>query len=150
MVCDEEAITQRLCNASSYGEFLVSSGDSHSSIFTTAIHLNKSEESALYKVDNTGYYCVSILPANRDNESISTFDATIEWRNPYGNLPAGDYPKLLVRSSASRRTRKDINWRMAPLYVCSFMASFPWFILLSVYFGVFNLSVIGVIFFLCR
>ncbi|KAJ8655827.1 hypothetical protein O0I10_008491 [Lichtheimia ornata] len=95
VVCDEEAITQRLCNASSYGEFLVSSGDSHSSIFTTAIHLNKSEESALYKVDNTGYYCVSILPANRDNESISTFDATIEWRNPYGNLPAGDYPKLL-------------------------------------------------------
>ena len=97
MVCDEEAITQRLCNASSYGEFLVSSQGNDTSIFTAAVHLNKSKESALYKVDNTGYYCVSILPANRDNESISTFDAWIEWKNPYGSLPAGDYPKLLVR-----------------------------------------------------
>lgn len=49
-------------------------------------------EMAVYKVEKTGYYCVALVPAG-DN---SVFEAWVEWRFPYGELPAGDYPKLLV------------------------------------------------------
>lgn len=49
-------------------------------------------EMALYKVEKTGYYCVALVPAGNG----SVFEAWVEWRFPYGELPAGDYPKLLV------------------------------------------------------
>lgn len=48
---------------------------------------------ALYKVEKTGYYCVAMVPAGNG----STFEAFVEWKFPYGELPATDYPKLLVR-----------------------------------------------------
>ncbi|KAI7853219.1 lung seven transmembrane receptor-domain-containing protein, partial [Circinella umbellata] len=83
------------------GNFIVPQDDQEeSSIFTHAFDLKKSEETkdpeiALYKVENTGYYCVAILPANLENDTTAYFDSWIEWREPYGNLPASDYPKLL-------------------------------------------------------
>lgn len=49
-------------------------------------------EMAVYKVEKTGYYCVALIPTGKD----SKFEAWVEWRYPYGELPAGDYPKLLV------------------------------------------------------
>lgn len=49
-------------------------------------------EMALYKVEKTGYYCVAMVPAGNG----STFEAFVEWKFPYGELPAIDYPKLLV------------------------------------------------------
>lgn len=52
-------------------------------------------EMALYKVDYTGYYCVALVPAGNDNSTW--FEAWVEWKFPYGELPAVDYPKLLVR-----------------------------------------------------
>ncbi|KAI9313110.1 lung seven transmembrane receptor-domain-containing protein [Dichotomocladium elegans] len=97
--CDDEAIAQKLCDASSYGQFLINNVDENTSIFTTAIDFSKTptseNEGALYKVNETGYYCVTIIPANLENETLSSFDAWVEWKNPYGNLPAADYPKLL-------------------------------------------------------
>jgi len=51
-------------------------------------------EMALYKVDYTGYYCVALVPAGNDNSTW--FEAWVEWKFPYGELPAVDYPKLLV------------------------------------------------------
>lgn len=50
-------------------------------------------EMALYKVEQTGYYCVALIHAGND----SSFEAWVEWKFPYGELPAVDYPKLLVR-----------------------------------------------------
>ncbi|CAO3614724.1 unnamed protein product [Mucor hiemalis] len=47
---------------------------------------------ALYKVEKTGYYCVAMVPAGNG----STFEAFVEWKFPYGELPAIDYPKLLL------------------------------------------------------
>lgn len=52
-------------------------------------------EMALYKVENTGYYCVALVPAGNDNGTW--FEAWVEWKFPYGELPAVDYPKLLVK-----------------------------------------------------
>ena len=43
-----------------------------------------------YIVQETGYYCIVVFPAVFDN----AFDATLEFKNPYGLLPATDYPKL--------------------------------------------------------
>ncbi|KAI9264356.1 lung seven transmembrane receptor-domain-containing protein, partial [Phascolomyces articulosus] len=83
------------------GNFIVpQDGQEENSIFTHAFDLKKSEETtdpeiALYKVEETGYYCVAILPANLENDTTAYFDSWIEWRLPYGNLPASDYPKLL-------------------------------------------------------
>lgn len=52
---------------------------------------------ALYKVEKTGYYCVAMVPAGNG----STFEAFVEWKHPYGELPATDYPKLLVRNKSN-------------------------------------------------
>ncbi|KAL1936295.1 hypothetical protein VTP01DRAFT_429 [Rhizomucor pusillus] len=99
-VCDENAISQHLCDTSQYGGFIVPHNETDkSSIFTQTYNLNSSESAepaiTLYKVENTGYYCVAMLPATLDQDITTYFDAWIEWRHPYGNLPAADYPKLL-------------------------------------------------------
>lgn len=58
---------------------------------------NTLEKAALYKVENTGYYCVALIPTTLNTGANNTyFEAWIEWKFPYGELPAVDYPKLLV------------------------------------------------------
>lgn len=101
-ICDDYAVDNHICDAVDYGTFIVKQDpNDNSSIFTTAFSLKKNEtanpEIVLYKVDYTGYYCVAIIHANLEPEEGDRFDAWIEWRLPYGNLPASDYPKLLVR-----------------------------------------------------
>lgn len=49
-----------------------------------------------YEVNKSGYYCAAAVPVP-SNLSDQFFTVTVEWRNPYGNLPAADYPKLPVR-----------------------------------------------------
>ena len=44
-----------------------------------------------YSVNETGYYCALAL------SEYSEFIATAEFINPYGQLPAWEYPKLIVR-----------------------------------------------------
>ncbi|KAI8145872.1 lung seven transmembrane receptor-domain-containing protein [Fennellomyces sp. T-0311] len=89
-----------MCDEKQKGGFIVPQDDeTKSSIFTHAFDLKKAEggdpEIALYKVESTGYYCVALLPVNTEDETASYFDSWIEWKLPYGNLPASDYPKLL-------------------------------------------------------
>ena len=101
-ICDDYAVDNHICDAVDYGTFIIKQDpNDNSSIFTTAFSLKKNEtanpEIVLYKVDSTGYYCVAIIHANLEPEEGDRFDAWIEWRLPYGNLPASDYPKLLVR-----------------------------------------------------
>ncbi|KAI9474869.1 lung seven transmembrane receptor-domain-containing protein [Zychaea mexicana] len=89
-----------MCDQSQRGSFIVPQDEENkSSIFTHAFDLRKSDtadpEIALYKVEETGYYCVAILPSNPGNGTAAYFDSWIEMKMPYGNLPASDYPKLL-------------------------------------------------------
>ncbi|KAI9320583.1 lung seven transmembrane receptor-domain-containing protein [Dichotomocladium elegans] len=104
-VCDERALAAKLCTLSQYGNFIVPHNTTGTSIYSTALDLKKNEtapaEIALYKVEYTGYYCVAIIPANLENNTSYYFDAFIEWRLPYGNLPATDYPKLLFYGAFS-------------------------------------------------
>lgn len=85
-----------------YGNFIVPQDDNGStSIFTASFNLTNGTETsdseiALYKVNETGYYCVAIMSTDLKNDPNEYFGSWIEWRMPYGNLPAADYPKLLV------------------------------------------------------
>ncbi|KAI9347064.1 lung seven transmembrane receptor-domain-containing protein, partial [Pilaira anomala] len=63
------------------------------SVLTSTVSMTgNATEMALYKVDKTGYYCVALVPVGNN----SSFEAWVEWSHPYGELPAGDYPKLLL------------------------------------------------------
>ena len=91
------AVSSKLCSTSQIGQFLTTipqDQQNTTSILTSSITLTGNRtEMALYKVERTGYYCVAMVPAG----NASTFEAWVEWRFPYGELPAVDYPKLLVR-----------------------------------------------------
>ncbi|CAO3650781.1 unnamed protein product [Cunninghamella blakesleeana] len=98
-VCDEAAIKKQLCKKEQEGQFITNvPANQTTSILTANIPLNNSlEKAALYKVENTGYYCVAILPTTLNtSDNITYFEAWVEWKYPYGELPAVDYPKLLL------------------------------------------------------
>ncbi|KAI8065346.1 lung seven transmembrane receptor-domain-containing protein [Gilbertella persicaria] len=97
-VCDQLAVSHKLCKSSEIGQFITnipSDQANSTSILTSTINMTGNQtEMALYKVDYTGYYCVALVPAGGQNETY--FEAWVEWRFPYGELPATDYPKLLL------------------------------------------------------
>ncbi|KAL9547696.1 hypothetical protein MBANPS3_006041 [Mucor bainieri] len=97
-VCDELAVSHKLCSSSEIGQFITnlpSDKKNSSSIMTSTFTMTGNQtEMALYKVDSTGYYCVALVPAGNDNGTW--FEAWVEWKFPYGELPAVDYPKLLL------------------------------------------------------
>lgn len=57
-------------------------------ISTQAIHL-KDASPIKYDIKNTGYYCVLT-----DKYTAGTYEAVVEFRNAYGELPATQIPKL--------------------------------------------------------
>lgn len=58
-------------------------------IYTQAVHLKQSPEPINYPVKKTGYYCIG-TSAFTGND----YDAVVEFRNAYGELPASQIPKL--------------------------------------------------------
>jgi hypothetical protein len=101
-VCDQLAVSHKLCKTSEIGQFITNlpaDKKNSSSILTSSMLMTGNQaEMALYKVDYTGYYCVALVPAAGKEDNGTYFEAWVEWRFPYGELPAADYPKLLVRS----------------------------------------------------
>lgn len=98
-ICDEQAIKQHLCTEAQKGQFIIqpSSSNATNSILTDVIALNYTlEKAALYPVEKTGYYCVALIPSTSASSNTSYFEAWVEWKFPYGELPAVDYPKLVV------------------------------------------------------
>ncbi|KAI8337374.1 lung seven transmembrane receptor-domain-containing protein [Choanephora cucurbitarum] len=97
-VCDQSAVSHKLCKSSEIGQFLTnvpSDQVNSTSIFTPTFEMGgNNTEMALYKINYTGYYCVALVPAGNSNST--RFEAWVEWRFPYGELPATDYPKLLL------------------------------------------------------
>lgn len=90
------AVSHKLCKSSQLDQFITSVPADQvntTSILTSTIAMTgNATEMALYKVDKTGYYCVALVPVGNN----STFEAWVNWSHSYGELPAGDYPKLLV------------------------------------------------------
>ncbi|KAI8078871.1 lung seven transmembrane receptor-domain-containing protein [Halteromyces radiatus] len=98
-ICDEQTIRQNLCTKEQEGQFIIRvPANQTTSILTDTIPLNHTiEKAALYKVEKTGYYCVALIPTTSPGSENSTyFEAWVEWKFPYGELPAVDYPKLVL------------------------------------------------------
>ncbi|CAG8724819.1 4007_t:CDS:10, partial [Dentiscutata erythropus] len=89
-ICDQNAIAAKYCPQSQLGGFIVNTNQT-SSIVTYTFNATKNGQSFTYTINRTGYYCVAALPSPI---SDMKFLVTVDWKNPYGELPAMDYPKL--------------------------------------------------------
>ncbi|CAG8775940.1 4589_t:CDS:2, partial [Racocetra persica] len=89
-ICDQNAIAAKYCPQSQLGGFIVTTNKT-SSIVTHVFNSTKGGQSFTYTINRTGYYCVAALPSPISDQQ---FIVTVGWKNPYGELPALDYPKL--------------------------------------------------------
>ncbi|CAN8097273.1 unnamed protein product [Discula destructiva] len=90
-ICQDQYVQDGLCAANDIGEFILSPNATDMSknlIFTEAVHLNDSKPYN-YGIKNTGYYCVLT-----DKFTATEYEAVVEFRNAYGELPAAQIPKL--------------------------------------------------------
>ncbi|KAG9305155.1 hypothetical protein G9A89_010663 [Geosiphon pyriformis] len=83
-ICDKSAVESKCCEEKQLGNFIV---EKDSNIETYRYPDNSFFK---YEVKKTGYYCVNAISIN----GIGRFTAILDWRNPYGELPGNDYPKL--------------------------------------------------------
>lgn len=84
-------IKQGVCNATHKGEFVLAANATEKSsllILSKAVHLNNPTP-INYPIKKTGYYCVLTEGFN-----IDKYNAVVEFRNAYGELPATQIPKL--------------------------------------------------------
>ncbi|KAI9671443.1 MAG: hypothetical protein M1831_004352 [Alyxoria varia] len=85
--CDKAAIKANNCK--DYGTYIVPSNSSD--IETQAIHIGKEKRAPLkYNIQKTGYYCIM---TEAMDESVP-YQAVVEFRNAYGELPGAQIPKL--------------------------------------------------------
>jgi hypothetical protein len=90
-ICVQEYVDAGYCNQADIGRFLVSPNATEQSvnvIFTKAMHL-KDSAPVKYPITRTGYFCVVTEKFGADS-----YEAIVEFRNAYGELPAGQIPKL--------------------------------------------------------
>ncbi|KAF7731569.1 hypothetical protein EC973_009333 [Apophysomyces ossiformis] len=90
-LCDQKAVAQKLCTNATLDQFITHGDPKTTSIMTSTFDMHNKSQVALYKVEKTGYYCVAVIPATNN----TAFEAWVEWKFPYGELPAVDYPKLV-------------------------------------------------------
>ncbi|KAL6822103.1 lung seven transmembrane receptor domain-containing protein [Trichoderma afarasin] len=90
-LCDEGMIKNGVCNSTDKGEFVLAPNATEASnllILSKAVHLNNPTP-INYPIKKTGYYCVITEGFN-----IDKYNAVVEFRNAYGELPATQIPKL--------------------------------------------------------
>lgn len=97
LICSPDLVTAGHCNETDVGEFILAPNATEKSgnlILTQAIHL-KNTAPINYPIVKTGYYCVATLdyPHTEPNPSVK-YEAIVEFRNAYGELPATQIPKL--------------------------------------------------------
>lgn len=91
LICDAEALGQEMCVEEDRGQFLISNearNNTKLSIMTKAITLSNPLPMH-YDIKHTSYYCVSTL-----SQDTETYRGVVEFRNSYGELPAGEYFNL--------------------------------------------------------
>ncbi len=90
-ICNQQAVDKKYCNATDLGEYILAPNAtalSNNVILTEAIHLKDSKPIS-YPIKKTGYYCVVT-----DGFTADKYEALVEFRNAYGELPATQIPKL--------------------------------------------------------
>ncbi|KAL9617121.1 MAG: hypothetical protein Q9160_008064 [Pyrenula sp. 1 TL-2023] len=89
-ICDRENIDAGLCEEENLGAFILSPNateKSKNTMLSEAIHL-KAPRAINYPIKRTGFYCVSTYSQDTD------YQAVLEWRNSFGELPAAQIAKL--------------------------------------------------------
>ena len=93
--CTEASITAKKCIQADLGKFLIDTtkGSQITNILNEFWDLKETKIGLnfTYTISDVGYYCLFMA-----SESSSDFDATAEFVNPFGLLPAIEYPKLPV------------------------------------------------------
>ena len=90
-ICDAENVAENLCKEEQIGSFILAPNAtdlSKNPIYNEAIHL-KEPKAINYPIRRTGYYCVSTFAFSNHE-----YDAIVEFRNAYGELPAAQIAKL--------------------------------------------------------
>lgn len=90
-ICSTDTVNAGLCTTEEIGEYILrpnATENSKSPIINEAIHL-KDPKAINYPIRRTGYYCVSSYAF-----SGHEYDAVVEFRNAYGELPAAQIAKL--------------------------------------------------------
>ncbi|KAK4193617.1 membrane protein-like protein [Podospora australis] len=90
-ICRQENIDAGECKDENLGEFILkpnATEEAHNLIVTRAVHL-KNSSPVKYPITKTGYYCVIT-----DQFTANEYEAIVEFRNAYGELPATQIPKL--------------------------------------------------------
>ncbi|RKF80620.1 Membrane protein PTM1 [Golovinomyces cichoracearum] len=93
-ICDEETISLKYCNVNETGQFIMAPNATKLSknlLFTEAIHLKDPGPPRNYSIKKTGYFCVGTSPYRPTDLS---FEASVEFRNAYGQLPGSQIAKL--------------------------------------------------------
>jgi hypothetical protein len=90
-VCGQQEVAKNYCNATDLGEYILAPNAtdlSNNVILTKAVHLKKSQP-IKYPIPKTGYFCVVT-----GQFTAEKYEALVEFRNAYGELPASQIPKL--------------------------------------------------------
>jgi hypothetical protein len=90
-ICSDDFVNQGMCNKTNIGEFIVAPNATEKSnalILTKSVHLDDPPP-IHYSIKKTGYYCVVT-----DVFTAEHYNAVVEFRNAYGELPATQIPKL--------------------------------------------------------
>lgn len=89
-LCEQELVEAGYCNKTDIGKFIVAANATKSNnvILTKAMHL-KNSVPIKYLITKTGYFCVLTEKFN-----AKEYEAIVEFRNAYGELPATQIPKL--------------------------------------------------------
>ncbi|CAB4406068.1 unnamed protein product [Rhizophagus irregularis] len=91
LICDKAAIELNFCSESQENNFIVPINET-TSIVTHFFNLKSKDTYTFnYPINKTAFYCVATSPVNNDD---TQYFVTIDWQNPYGELPASEYPKL--------------------------------------------------------
>lgn len=93
-ICDPETIQNKWCTANQTGEFLLAENATERAnnlLFTKAIKLKDPGQPINYEIKKTGYYCVGSAGYTPDGVE---YQATVEFRNAFGELPAAQIAKL--------------------------------------------------------
>ncbi|KAK0711596.1 lung seven transmembrane receptor-domain-containing protein [Lasiosphaeris hirsuta] len=90
-ICKPEYVDAGYCNSTDIGEFILSPNATEKSnniILTKAMHL-KDSKPIKYPIPKTGYFCVVTFQPGE-----TQYEALVEFRNAYGELPGPQIPKL--------------------------------------------------------
>lgn len=90
-ICDANNVARNFCKEEELGAFILTTNateKANNPIYNEAIHL-KDPKVINYPIRRTGYYCVSTY-AFSDHK----YDAVVEFRNSFGELPAAQIAKL--------------------------------------------------------